>query len=150
MQEDWVHNFQQEVHLTNSKLNKLLRWESYTVGERIANSILLSQCKDITLSPMVRKAIIEQVQLLMTRLEYFGSQTGNHVFNNSRAIYLAGSFFKCEPWCNFAETVMRKELPRLVTSDGFLREGSSHYQFLFTRWVLEVLFFVGTYVPVAA
>jgi hypothetical protein len=26
----------------------------------------------------------------------------------------------------------------LITDDGFLREGSSHYHFLFTRWVLEV------------
>ena len=27
----------------------------------------------------------------------------------------------------------------VFTADGFLREGSSHYQFIFTRWVLEMI-----------
>ena len=34
-----------------------------------------------------------------------------------------------------------RELPDLVSSEGFVREGSSHYQFLITRWLLEVRFF---------
>lgn len=41
-------------------------------------------------------------------------------------------------YSELAWAVIQERLPKLVTSDGFLREGSSHYHFLFTRWVLEI------------
>ncbi len=28
---------------------------------------------------------------------------------------------------------------------GFLREGSSHYQFIFTRWIVEISYFAKLY-----
>ena len=40
-----------------------------------------------------------------------------------------------------AEKIFRLEAPVLIDSSGFLREGSSHYQFIVTRWILEVAFF---------
>ena len=40
-----------------------------------------------------------------------------------------------------ASKTFSKLFKKLVTIDGFLRVGSSHYQFLFTRWMIEILFF---------
>ena len=93
MKEDWVQRFQQEIQLQNGQLNRLLRWDSYTVGERVANSVLFYHCKKFPPSLIIRNALVEQVKLLTNRLEYFGKQTGNHVCNNARAIYLAGVVF---------------------------------------------------------
>ena len=141
MQLEWVQNFQHEFHKPISEINTLLRWESYTVGERISNSVLFYTFTNITPPTVIQSALIEQVQFLSNRLEYFGKNTGNHVLNNARSIYLAGTFFNYDPWKKIAASIIKIELPKLVTKDGFLREGSSHYQFLFTRWILEVLYF---------
>ena len=141
MMEDWVECFQHEVNLLPKDLDHLLRWESYTVGERLANSVLLFHCYNLKPSDTLAQALFEQAKLLTDRLEYFGKNTGNHVCNNARGIYLAGVYFKCESLCKLAREVFRLELESMVTADGFLRGGSSHYQFLFTRWMLEVQYF---------
>jgi hypothetical protein len=141
MMEDWVECFQHEVNLSPKDLDSLLRWNSYTVGERLANSVLLFHCYNLKPSDKLAKALFEQAKLLTTRLEYFGKNTGNHVCNNARGIYLAGVYFKCEFLCKLARKVFLLELDKMVTADGFLREGSSHYQFLFSRWILEVYYF---------
>jgi hypothetical protein len=141
MMEDWVECFQHEVNLPPKDLDHLLRWESYTVGERLANSVLLFHCYNLKPSYKLAQGLFEQAKLLTDRLEYFGKNTGNHVCNNARGIYLAGVYFKCESLCKLAREVLRLELETMVTADGFLREGSSHYQFLFTRWMLEVQYF---------
>jgi len=141
-QESWLDSFQHEL-LENSTAGKL-RWESYTVGERIANSIIFYH-HVIGAWPSVdfSKAIKAQVRFLIHHLEYFGDNTGNHVVNNARAIYLAGVVFGCVEWRSLAFTIIDREISIVVTSDGFMREGSSHYQFLFTRWMLEVYYFAS-------
>ena len=141
MMEDWVECFQHEVILSPKNLDRLLRWDSYTVGERLANSVLLFHCYNLKPSDKLAKSLFEQAKLLTTRLEYLGKYTGNHVCNNARGIYLAGVYFNCESLCNLASKVFLLELDKMVTPDGFLREGSSHYQFLFSRWILEVYYF---------
>ena len=139
-QENWIDKFQGEI--VNNKAAGKLRWESYTVGERIANSVIfyhhiLGGWSSVKLGD----AIQDQVCFLIHNLEYFGKNTGNHVINNARAIYLAGVTFDCDEWRSLAFTIIKHEVPVVVTDDGFVREGSSHYQFLFTRWMLEVFYF---------
>ncbi len=146
MQEDWVRKYQNEIYDGVNRCQKdLLRWNSYTVGERVANSILFYHLTKVEPTFILNKALIEQTRHLVSNLEYFGDNTGNHVFNNVRAIYLAGVFYECKTWCKLAEAVCKRELPLLVSQEGFMREGSSHYQFLFTRWVLEILHFAYLY-----
>ena len=79
--------------------------------------------------------------MLTERLEYLSSQTSNHVCNNARALYLSGYYFQCKTFKELASEILFLELPKLITKEGYLREGSSHYQFLFTRWMLEVNYF---------
>jgi len=141
-QETWVDKFQCE--LFEEGTNGLLRWESYTVSERISNSVVFYHGSiNGWPSLKIKNALIEQVLFLLKNLEYLGDKTGNHIINNARAIYLAGVAYGCHNWKQIATTIFERELPKLVTVDGFMREGSSHYQFLFTRWLLEVYYFAS-------
>ena len=63
----------------------------------------------------------------------------NHVINNARALLFASILLDIEFYSDLAFAILRSNLPELVSNDGFLREGSSHYQFIFTRWILEML-----------
>ena len=137
----WCKEYSYDVTRPKKELVKLLRWESYTVAERLSNSCIFIWASGLELSNSVVESLIGHVLFLSTRLEYFDKQTGNHVINNARGIYLAGVLFDCLSWRLFAEIIFRRELPKFVSEEGLLREGSSHYQFLFSRWILEVLFF---------
>jgi hypothetical protein len=122
-------------------LQKSLRWESYTVGERVSNAVLFFQIASIPLPADLTGLLAGFIRFLLPRLEYRGELTGNHVINNARAVYLAGAALRVDPWRHFATAILKRELPKAVTDEGFLREGSSHYHFLFTRWLLEWYYF---------
>lgn len=113
--------------------------ESYTIGERISNSILFASLSKSTLPHNVQEALQNMAKHLAGNLEYYWrGEVGNHVINNARALYLHGHHFNIKAYVDLATAVLCKELIRVVTQEGFLREGSSHYQFLFTRWLLEI------------
>ena len=86
-------------------------------------------------------SLIAQGELLTRRLEYFRNHSSNHIFNDARGLYLSGVLLGQRALRRFAEIIIRRELPLLISEDGFLMEGSSHYQFLFTRWALEIQWF---------
>ncbi len=115
--------------------------EPYTVGERIANGclfLMLTESGDVP--PDLAAAFRAMGVKLADRIEYYRSgDTGNHAFNNARALMFAGLVAGLDEATDLALAISRERLPELVTPEGFLREGSSHYQFLFTRWVLEML-----------
>lgn len=139
--ENWIKKYSRQLKMKDKSLDKLIHWSSYTVGERVSNCVLYHFLNRISPTEIVKSSIISQVRFLLKRLEYFNDFTGNHVLNNARAIYLAGVAFDSLKWREFAKKIIKRELPILVTNDGFLREGSSHYQFLFTRWINEIYFF---------
>lgn len=115
--------------------------ESYTVGERIANLCMVSRVhhgrwRDIP--EEFRKPLHEMATFLALRLEYQpGDLTSNHVVNNARALLLFGHSFGDGAFIQLARALLDERLTVLVSKCGFLREGSSHYQFLFTRWIIE-------------
>lgn len=121
-------------------------WESYTIGERICNAVLFmtlsSQRNESVaeLPPDLHDSLSAMAQTLAARLEYNEPEwTGNHVINNARALYFAGNALHNKYFSDLAVSILRNELSRFVSDDGFLREGSSHYQFLVTRWLLEMI-----------
>ena len=124
-------------------------WHPYTTGEIISNAFLFgilssedfaySKQNDI-LPEDIKSGLNLMAVYLSNHLEYKGKgKTGNHVINNSRALLFAGIFLENEFYSDLSFSILRSNLPELVTMDGFLREGSSHYQFVFTRWILEML-----------
>jgi hypothetical protein len=122
--------------------------DAYSTGERISNfcifwGIIGKQSKDGQLEDIpseLRYALNLMVVGLANNLEYSSiTLTGNHAFNNARALFLGGQCLGLSVLTELSFEIIKERLPALITSDGFFSEGSSHYHFLFTRWVLEIL-----------
>lgn len=115
--------------------------DAYSTGERIANGslfLLLTGAEGIP--PDIASAFRGMGREVAANLEYHrAGLTGNHAFNNARALLFAGLAANLAGAADLAFAIAKERLPKLVTRDGFMREGSSHYHFLFTRWVLEML-----------
>jgi len=126
-----------------------LPWTPYTTGERISNACLFAVLTNKNSAKLelsnalpadITKSLHTMAFYLADNLEFKGkNRTGNHVVNNARALFFAGEFLDLKCLSDLSKSILQEKLPGLVTEDGFLREGSSHYQFLFTRWVLEML-----------
>jgi Heparinase II/III-like protein/Heparinase II/III N-terminus len=112
----------------------------YTTGERLANGLLFLVRNSASIPEDLAEAFRSMAREIADAIEYRPEgQTGNHAFNNARALLLAGVLVDLTGARDLAYAIAAERLPVLVTSDGFMREGSSHYHFLFTRWVLEML-----------
>lgn len=118
---------------------------TYTTGERIANAVLfLARVGKNRVDPNaipedITRALRSMAVHIAGHLEYKEPElSGNHVIQNARALLFAGAFLCTPAFSELARVILRERLPSLITEDGFLREGSSHYHFLFTRWVLEM------------
>lgn len=138
---EWIGIFQNEIQTQKKGLGKNSRWESYTISERLSNSSIFFHVSKIEPSKNLTSALIDQAQYLTKHLEYHGDYTGNHIVNNGRGLYLFGVTFDIESFRTLGKLLLERELPNLVSPAGFVREGSSHYQLLITRWVLEVNYF---------
>jgi hypothetical protein len=118
--------------------------ESYTLGERIASALLFARLAGgswTCLPTDIMHGLRQMAGQLCQQLEYYGAAaTGNHPFNNARALYLAGKCLAVPQLAEVARTVMVERLQVILDEDGFMREGSSHYQLLFSRWLLELQF----------
>lgn len=137
-QRDWNNKFINEIEYDASKY---LRWSSYSVAERISNSIIIFNYFNKEIPPDIINNLNQQVHYLSKNLEYFERSTGNHIINNARAMYMFSTYLGDSKIQKFAKKIFYDQLHRVITKDGFLREGSSHYHFLFLRWLLEVLYF---------
>jgi hypothetical protein len=125
----------------NCQLRQMNNRDAYTIGERIVNgSLFLLLSGNSEIPQDISAAFKLMGRQVANNLEYYpGGLTGNHAFNNARALLFAGLVTKLPYAVDLAFAISKERLPKLVTSDGFLREGSSHYHFLFTRWILEML-----------
>ena len=116
--------------------------ESYTIGERISNFCLFSREINGSWNEIpndIQEALKYKAKYLSARLEFLaGGFTGNHIINNARALIFAGHCTNTSELLDLSRSLLKSNLPILIDKDGFPREGSSHYQFLFTRWILEI------------
>lgn len=133
--------------LSACALRKDLLEDAYSTAERIANGALfLKLTGDGTIPEDIRQSFQSMARSVALQLEYLpGNQTGNHAFNNGRGIFIAGVIASDQDMISLANAIFRERLPLLVTQDGFLREASTHYHFLVTRWVLEIWWFAEAY-----
>jgi len=147
LSEDNIHKLSREegLSLIRSWLRCCLSLErfkndAYSSSERIVNaSIFLLTTGDKCVPKDIQNAFQYLGSHIAKNLEYYEEDmTGNHAFNNARGLLFAGIVSGLPYATELAFEIFKERLPKLVTDDGFLREGSSHYHFLFTRWVLEV------------
>ena len=112
----------------------------YTTGERLVNGLLFLARDGAPIPDDLVAAFRSMARDVAGSLEYRPEgMTGNHAFNNARALLFAAVFVDLPGARALAYAIAAERLPVLVTADGFMREGSSHYHLLFTRWVLEML-----------
>ena len=116
--------------------------DSYSIGERISNYVIFTHNnKSIKFDvSFIDSSIKIMCFMLSGRLEYHGPEhTHNHVFNNGRALFLGGAWTGNGSFRDLGKAIILDRVKSLVSDDGFFAEGSSHYHFLFTRWMLECL-----------
>ena len=112
----------------------------YTTGERLVNGLLFLTRDASPIPADLAAAFRSMARDVAAALEYRpDGMTGNHAFNNARALLFAAVFADLPGARDLAYAIASERLSVLVTADGFMREGSSHYHILFTRWVLEML-----------
>lgn len=120
-------------------------WESYSVSERIVNSLLFLfvlrnfPCNKDEDIDSLEKNLIEHSLFLKDHLEFHGELTNNHILNNARALYMIGQFAACKELAAIGSAIFNEETPKMITTSGFLREDSSSYHLLILRIYLEVL-----------
>lgn len=114
---------------------------SYSISERVSNLILLWNIQEPAppLATEVLLMIEKDVEHLLGHLEYHGEfGTNNHILNNARALILAGSFLGIPRFYEAGCWLLENQLSKHVSAEGVLREASTHYQWVITRWIVEV------------
>lgn len=134
----WYKNY----NFKNNEKNNLI-WETYNVSERICNLIIFSKLLNLKLSKDIDIILDNHINYLVNNLEFFGENTGNHIINNARALYLFGCYYDNKKIIKIAEKILLNELPKLLDNDNMLNEGSTHYHFLVQTWLLEIYFFLN-------
>ena len=87
----------------------------------------------------MQSAFLSMATYLAANLEYGPDNIhNNHVLNNARALYFAGESLSIPQLSTIGKSIIKIEVPNFISSDGFVKEGSSHYHFLITRWFLEM------------
>ena len=120
-------------------------FESYSISDRLINWVfflmfakekLLLEDSFVT---RITYSIQKQLEHLIHNLEYHGSYTNNHIIKNAQALYICGRLLKNSQVANVGRLIIQSEYDNFVFA-GVLQEDSSHYQILFTKWILEIHF----------
>jgi hypothetical protein len=133
----WINN-----HPT---VSEDIAFESYSISERIISWLFFIGFSKSNLDNldddfnMILKSIYMQIEHLLKNLEYNGVKTNNHILNNARALYICGRLLKLKHVSEIGEEIFRTEYKNILF-EGINLEGSSHYQFLFTKNIYEILF----------
>lgn len=116
-------------------------WQTYTVSERIFNWLnCLAILSDKPFSDdIIIESVVRQANYIQNHLEYYGEWfTGNHLTNDARGLYAVGSILGLDAFKSLGKMLIKHEYERVVYEPGYLREGSTHYQLLFTKWYADL------------
>lgn len=116
--------------------------QTYNISERLCNFIFFHSYSGRNWNEIpknIKNHLVLMLKKISNNLEVNSSHlTGNHILNNARALIIAGEILNKKIYSNLGLEILKIYIPQLITKDGFLKEGSSHYQFLVTRWILEI------------
>jgi hypothetical protein len=114
-------------------------WHPYTAAERLINCLAFCRDHGCPGAPDQVRAFLDfHGPAIFDFLEYFGEgQTGNHLTNNGRGLFLGGLSLGRTQWVEVGELILLREAERILDDAGLLNEGSSHYHLLVTRWYLD-------------
>jgi len=118
-------------------------WEPYPSSLRIVNWIkwfLLDLNSNNNVKQIWLDSLVIQMRFLSQNLEYH--LLGNHLFANAKALVFAGLFFKGEEadhWYRLGVSIINRELPEQVLSDGGNFELSPMYHAIFLEDLLDLV-----------
>lgn len=134
---DWIDNVE---NINNLKETHFEIWQTYTVAERLTNWLLvlsITANNDFKDEKIV-KSVVRQMNYIYDNLEYYGEKfTGNHLLNDGKALYIVGQILGIASASKAGKEIIMHEFKRVVPDGMFLREGSTHYQFLLTKWITD-------------
>lgn len=116
-------------------------WQTYSVAERVFNwifilALLSPECIN---DKIIINSIIKQACYIQENLEYYGERfTGNHLTNDGRGLYTVGAMLGLNEFRELGCKLIKNEYDRVIYKPGYLREGSSHYQILYTKWFTDL------------
>lgn len=118
-----------------------MHWHPYTAAERAINVIDASMRKGTPAAPgALAEDFAKHAEIISRRLEYFGDHdTSNHLANNGRGLYRIGCVLSDDKVRGLGFDILTNEASRIFLPGGMLREGSSHYHFLYLRNYLDVM-----------
>ncbi len=118
-----------------------MHWHPYTAAERAINVIDAGTRLGTPADPGVLAAdLAKHADVIAERLEYFGDHdTSNHLANNGRGLYRIGCTLNDDAARGLGFDILTNEAERIFRPGGMLREGSSHYHFLYLRNYLDVM-----------
>ena len=122
-------------------------WEPYSTGERVVNLLFWAHLNAMSeLDGQLTKFVYDSLNHVYRQLEYYGNtRTNNHYINNARALLIGGAVLGEQSYLNAAVEIIRDFHARLVSSNGVLRERSTHYQVLYCSWLAEMEMFARLY-----
>lgn len=134
----WIDNYKiEQAEMYHSEI-----FQTYAVAERIVNWLYIigaTATNKVVDDPIIVNSIYNQADYICTHLEYYGEQfTGNHLGNDAKALYIAGACLEDMQLQNIGRKMILHEYERIIVDGGFLREGSSHYQFLITKNYIDI------------
>lgn len=117
-----------------------IHWHPYTAAERAINVIDAGRRLGLPDAPgPLARDLGKHAEAIAERLEYFGDHdTSNHLANNGRGLYRIGCTLGDDAVRRLGFDILVNEAARVFLPGGMLREGSSHYHFLYLRNYLDV------------
>ena len=115
-------------------------FEPYNISERLSNYVILVKLNIIKPNQEIEDSLIKQFNFLIKNIEVYNVKLSNHALNNLRAIILFSSYHKARNLENYGLNFFIYLLKKKIDSNGFFKFGSSNYQLIFTRWLLDIYF----------
>jgi uncharacterized heparinase superfamily protein len=114
-------------------------WEPYPTSLRIVNWVKWAHSRQ-DLTSEAQQSLAIQARWLAKRLEWH--LLGNHLFANAKALVHAGLFFKgpeAEQWLERGLTILAREVPEQILSDGGQFELTPMYHALALEDMLDLV-----------
>ncbi len=135
---------QKFIRLYNVDKSKLIfKNDIYSASERLSNIILfLSYFKHTNYkSEEIKKILILHIKQISENIEYHNDLTNNHILNNFRSLILASVFISDQKLFKSSLLNLLNFYSLIFDKNGFIKEGSSHYQLLVHSWIEDIYFF---------
>ena len=133
---NWCIIFQSE------KIDKKnIIFEPYNISERICNYIILINLKILKPNKFILDNLENQYLYLIKNIEYYKYKLSNHSMNNLRAIILFSNYINDEKVINYSYKFFIFLINNYIDKNGFFKFGSSNYQFIFSKWLYDVVIF---------